>query len=1164
MSEFRSVRGEIRSSLQTIAFYNKNFQGVHSVDIGIKAVNVPMIEGFRAALCNLQVERYEYLLSRQVDLNGIRFVDFVNIEVTPTVYVQNLNGVRSAVQIINIGERKYVIVGSQSYPLFNPSTLVVTLYECKLSLTIFMNIYQEPPYIYSLQRSYYHGIFNGAINAKKVILKANFSIYVPSARKIIVAKSYYSQVMHPFVSWRKMRDNYERYITFMSVFYGRMERNIGIMSTEEAQNPTPFPQEPRDFGAVRSGRFSIEQKRIWGAIRSIPIPFHLELQSFLGVRHNMSMKMFNHNFNAVRSHTFNVLRVRADSVSSVFKDLDTGRYHLFAVTAKTYISEELTQIPSSKYFFAKHIGLKTIPRNLSYLCRLVIPFVETKDFSAVRSAESPLSVVIEIVGRQDFGAFRSNWMNLIAGEKELINKDGLYRDVFIDSTKELTHFKTPWTPKQSDMRFLGREPFFGISFVEGLDVFKIRKESKQTILLNWEMTTLSHEHWLIPPFGIAPYLKAETADRSNFIILSLSPTGGSIVHMHKDGFKEHFSLDGGYNQQEFIVQDHNGEDIVLTTIKSSEAETAALVVGSNRYKRNAKILYEVERGVLWDSLYVDEAVRYMTEFREETFFFYDAPYSPAVLRSIILDKSKGLLHKNIFDKPDIMCFDSSDPMVEEDVSITTACEGNTIYIHEIVEEIEETGVIYSFVKNHVDIRLRKSAAQVAMVFTNKKIKMSETGPVIDNCATGSLCSKMLVSKQSLSGNVISRPLHPRYSASWVNDRGIYDHAVILPPPNLATGDNITFSAFRSIKFINLKADRVFNRVTSNIILCSISFGTFRNGIRYEDRLTTGLKAFNAVRSAVMSMSVKTFSTNLNSLRSDFKIKVSWNVPSGRRNEIRSIEIPLTISKGIRSWEGVSNNRSSTIWLKMFPQHYAGRSAISSPIMDFYITDREFDRSISFPFGYADTSATPAGRPAKSSSPDFIEKKAVEIPDILESEPVPPEVLDSICGDSRYTTLLEYENFDHIFREGDDQIFGRLTWEDRKFIMSAYLRIRENTVIKKGVKLSEADILRRTLVEVRLSAIEDLGVVEEWHIEDFTLELEDFNLEASQAEQLTSIDDVFRAALKSVIETIGSDASAEERHKGEDQFPAFPDRRVIGDEMSQTVKPRQYFIVEEEE
>jgi hypothetical protein len=1132
----------------------------------VEAVNTPLIQQFRTSLCSLAITRYTSARTVQVDLNAIKFINCINIQVSSTIYVRFFNAVRSAVQIINIGERKYVIVGSQSYPLFDPSTVVITLYRIKLSPSRLLSVNSGESLVTPLTVSRYHGIFNGAINAKKVLLQTNFYLYIPRGETISIGHYLYSNIMLPFTKWFNINCGYERYITFNSTIYSMMEPSRGVrIVIGGVQDPIPFPQEQRTFSSVRSGYFSIEQKQWWSEVKSIPIPFHLALQNFNPIRHPLAMRLFNHDFNSVRSHPFNVLRVRSHSSSSYFIDLATGRYHLFAVSAKTYISEDIVQIPSSKYFLARNIGLQTIPRMKSRLCRVVVPFVETRNFFAMRSSHVfNIVVVVEDDVIHDFDAFRSNWMNLIAGEKELINTDGLYRDIFIDTTRELTHYKTPWTPKESSMMRLKREPFFGIVFVDGLDVFQVTKGSRQTFLINWEMTTLSHEHWIIPPFGITPYLKAETADKSNFIILSLSPTGGSIVHMHKEGFKEYFSINGGYAQQEFVTQDGDGNDIQLTTINSSVAEDAALVVGSTRYRRNAKILYEVERGVLWDSSYVDEAVRYMTEFREETFFFYEAPYSPAVLRSIILDKSRGLLNKNIFDKPDIMCYGANIPIIEEVATMNSACQGEVIYIHEVIDDISEEDIIYSFVMNSKDITLSKTAFQVATVFSNSKIGMSQTGPVIDNCSTGSLCSKMIVSEQSLSGNVISAPINPKHTALWVNNRGIYDYAVTPIPPNLNTGDNLTFTEFRSIKFINLQSGRILNRVQSNTILCSISFGTFRGSVRHVDRITVGLKTFDEVRSAAaINIKVKTFSTNLDAIRSDFRIKISWIVPKRKRNGVRSVNLPLTLNKGIKSWEEVSNHRSFVIWLKMFPQHYSGRSEISSLIMNFYITDKEFDKPMSLPFDYADPLASPKGRPTKSRSPDFQEKKEVEIPDILDSESVPPPVLDTLCGGYRSTTFLEYENFDHIFVEGDNQIFGRLTWEDRKFLMSAYLRIRQNTVVKKGVKLSEADILRRTLTEIKLSAIDDLSVVEEWHIEDFTLEVGDFNLQANQSEQLSSIDDAFRAALKSVIDTIGNDDSATERHEGTNQFPSFPDRRVIGDELSQTVKPRQYFIVEEE-
>jgi len=1163
MSAFNTVLNGIHSSEQKIDFYNESFNGMRSVGLSFKSMNLPMVPSGRFSLCDFKTEMYEVVNRRQINLNGYRFNEFVEFKVLPRVERVNLNGVKSKVQLISIGEKKYIVVGSQSYPLFDPSTVIVKVSKIRLKPSLLRNANSDHNYRYTLTKSHYHGIFNGAINAKRVMLKTQFSIYIPSSKKILIERHLYETILSPYTRWRKMIDAYNGIIVFFSLPYGGLSKlEVGKIDTKPVENFIQPPQESRNLNGVRSGKFSIERKRTLNGMRSVPIPFHTKLKNFNGVKHIMTMKMFNTSFNGVQSNVFNVLRVRSHSSSSVFKNLNGVRYDLFSVKTRVYARNELIDVPGSRYFFAKHVGLKTFPAVKHHLCRFRIPLTQERDLYGVRSNPSPMQVVIEARETQDFNGVKSNWMNLIAGDKELINKDGLYKDMFIDSTREVTHFRTPWTPKESDMVRVGKGIFNGISFVRDTNVFKIKKESKQTFLLNWKMVVLSKEHWLIPRFELAPYIKAETEDRSDFIILSVSPTGGSIVHMHKKGFKESFSFNGGYKQQEFIEYDKEGEKVELKSIDSSLAEDAAIVVASARYKRYAQILHDTDNGISWDAPYIDEAVKYMDENRDKTFFFYDAPYSPTVLSSIIQNKSKGLLNKNIFHAPEIMCYNSQIQTIHEIEEGQLTCSDNTLYIHEIEDEIPESGMVYSFVTEHRDIRLKKSAAKIAMVFGNSTMSKSIGQPFIDNCSTGSLCSKVNMSIKSSYNQIILRPIDPKHIASWATNRGMYDYAVEKNIDVIATGSNVTIPAFRSVKFVNLKTNKRLLGVRSNEMSLVTTIGTFLNGIRHTDRFTTGLTIRGGVKSKKLDFKINTFSTNIDGIRSEFRIKLHFNLRRDQFDGVKSKNIPLSLNAGIVGWNGVSNNREETIWLKMFPQHYAGKSEIEAPIMKFYITDREFDKSMFFPFDYADPDAKPAGRPSKSGSPDYIEKKIVEIPDILGPTSVSPTTLNQLCGDYRSTTLLEYEGFDHIFREGDNQIFGHMTWEDRKFIMSAYLRIRENSVIKKGVKLSEADILRRTLAEVRLSAIEDLSVVEDWHIEDFKLEAKDFGLTASNAERLSSIDDAFRIAMKSVLETIGDEASTAERHKGEDQFPAFPERRVIGDELSKTLKPRQYFIVEE--
>ena len=278
--------------------------------------------------------------------------------------------------------------------------------------------------------------------------------------------------------------------------------------------------------------------------------------------------------------------------------------------------------------------------------------------------------------------------------------------------------------------------------------------------------------------------------------------------------------------------------------------------------------------------------------------------------------------------------------------------------------------------------------------------------------------------------------------------------------------------------------------------------------------------------------------------------------------LRTVPLTITFNKNVRKFEGVSNERRDVIWLKIFPEHFAGKSSIEAKFMDFYISTKDFALNLNFPFDYIESLVKPDDGVSKSGTADIKEKKVLEFDEIPENETVDAQRIDTLCGSLRTTTYLEYMNFSHLFAEGDNLVYGQNTWEDKKLIMSAYIRKIERSVIRAGVKFSEADILRRTLVERKLSSIEDLEVVENWHLDEFTLTAADFGLDSQDAERLTAVDEVFRAALKSVLENIGDDSATRERETETNQFPAFPERPMIGNELSESVKPKQFFIVEE--
>lgn len=1157
MSHARLVRNGVFSSVQTIQFYNSSFGGTRASKVPFSTLELPTIEGLKSALCEFNVHRYTSKTSYVEDFSELRFSGYFGITIPKFVKVYMFDGVRSAPQILNVTGRKYIFVGEQSSFIFDPSTVQVSVRKVRIKRSSSLNIDPIKLNYFNPTTSRFDEVLKDAVNAKKVFLNVSFGLDIPVDTTKFRVKEHNFLIVYPYTKSGRIMCSDEQIITFMHETVGWIGPSATRISLEPVSESQNFSEQRRSFLGTRGVGFRLGLPPVRPGVRSNPMRFLLDERSFGPVRHRLSMRLYNSDFKGVRSGIFNIIRVENHSSYANFIDFAETKTSLVQFKSTTYNKNDLIDIKGARFYCCRYIAPKNLNGTRNPLVEFSFPFVLQRNLYGTYNPLLSFSTEIIIPPLANFDGVRSNWMNLMAGEKTIIDKKGLYKDIFIYSPHYLPDPKTPWTPSQSSMRKLSKWRFDAISFTSGLEVFKIKNEPRVLMDLYWEAYTLKNEVFDIPPFGIAPYIRIESEDKTDFIILGVTPAGGSIIHMHKRGFADKFSLYGGYNHQieEVPDNDNDNEKDKPKTVDISKAEHSALIVASPKYRRFAKIIKEKSEGVLWEDSYVNEALKYMELNREATTFFVDAPYSPAVLRSIILNKGNGLITKNIFQAPEITC------IRKEALSVGAEdpyCNLGLPYIYEDIDAIETGKTSYSYISRSEDIKLSPSPSYLDVSARTFILSKTKSEAMIENCNSGALCALLLMSERSYLKEVIHRPLNPKSHAAWISNW--HKIGIEWSEPPARSIDNFSF---RSKHFVNLVGPRHFDGVRSNDINMVSSYGTMRQGLRYTSSFSIGLKFFHGVKSSENNLTIRTFSSNFGGVYSDFWIRFSTKTYSSSFNGFRSQLLSISVNARMKTRDGVSNDRAESIWVKIFPQHYAGKSSIESRIMQFHITSREFAKEISFPYGYLDPEASPLGRPQKSGSGDFKEKKIVEIPDILGSTASTRKVPNIICGENRTKTFLEYEGFDHMFFDGDNRIFGNIGWKEKKTIMSAYLRIRKNTVIRKGTKISQADILRKTMAEIKLSEIDDLDKVQDWHIEDFKLEAKDFGLKSSDAERLSSIEDAFRNALKSVLDTIGEDASSVERKTKTNQFPGFPDRKVIGDELSTTVKPKQFFIVEEE-
>ena len=1165
MSNFLRRTNSVLSSVQTITFKIYSFNGLKSDNIPIKTDEIHSFNGLTSPYISMKLSIYSDGTRKQVNLAPL-ISESMSFIIATSVENVTLPSIYSPIILLEENGKRYDIFSRSTQVLFDPSTVQVSVKRIRIARKNFMASFSWENVWYSFNKQEYTGIFTDAVNAKRIRMDAVFKIALGVHEREILLSRHGYLGLNPKTYRASTVNKYQNIISITGTTSAKMSYSSpAYLDFSPLDTYTQAPSRLIPLLGSLYARLPVEIGSAGFTISSRVLRFKLRYLTGESIRQSIAKKKYNRDFNGIISNEFNILRIASSVNGARFMDLNGLLVQLNQISIESISKDSLYSIPALLFYLAHNFGQR------DYQPLISNPIHFEAERSTSRNATSLLSDAIEFsietvpVETISLNGILSNWFSFLAGDKILIDTKGIYRDIFVDSTRALPGTKTPWTPREFGFFKVLKTAFQIISFNSGISAFHIKRTPFPFIVVTVSSDKIARGTFLFDSFQIAPFIRISTLDKSDFITMSATPVGGSIIHMHKKGYKDNFSFNGGYSKSvevvaPIIIDGEVQEEIVLD---STKIERAAMTVSSMRYRSSAKIVKEFVDGVLWDEVYVNEAIAFLKTKAEETMTFIEAPYSPYVIKSISLDKGRGLIHKNIFQAPEIMTF----PLKPGDIDLEDIDpEVNTPYIFEVIEDIADDQTIYEYVTSSVDIHIAKDIFPFHIDFPTHRIAEGSSLSIIENCAQGMLCSRWLASKASVLMNVISRPIAPKAIA-------VFDHiykTVTYPLPldtqiirrEVGTTFSLDSSTYSPFIHIVMNANR--NGIVSNYISLSTSYGTRLNGLSLESEFSIGLTNLSGVKSKNFPFKFGAQDTDLHGLYSDFRIRLIFDTNREQIDSLYSHDFPFKFRDNDVLMDAISNENREMIWLKIFPEHFAGKTSIESDIMKFHVADRDFAKEFFFPFSFEDNNVILNGMPSKSGSGDFKEKKILEIPDILGPTPSKSKVLNLLCGENRETTLLEYSGFDHLLREGDGKLFGRLGWETKKLIMSPYITISTNSMIRDNVNLSDADALKRTLGEIKLSAIEDLDVVQEWHIEDFKLEAADFKVEFMAADSLTNIDDAFRSAMKSVLENLGSDASRAERHKGENQFPGFPERKVIGNELSSYLKPTQYFIVEEED
>lgn len=725
---------------------------------------------------------------------------------------------------------------------------------------------------------------------------------------------------------------------------------------------------------------------------------------------------------------------------------------------------------------------------------------------------------------------------------------GLFRDIFVrqDDTPHLQ--LTAHLPSTLGSFSPAVTRFNDIEAGAKFEVFQLTPHSFGYWKVNTDVGIVAPYHSPIIPLNVAPYVRVTEDATGDYITFGIGFLGGQILHMHKDGWMD-------YYQEDYLYEHEYPPFIENQLVDPILGSSAALAIASTRYQKHARVLYGVAQGEMWDDIYIQNAKDYLIDYQEEASLFSGMPYSPTVVASIIKNLKRGLVDKNIFDRP----FVRSITLLEGDKYYVEGERESISYIYENVDDIAEGGCSYRYMSkdDHVLVTNVETPFPVHVSSDVFGISPYTTPACIEFC----LDRLMGCEPFKLKGFTIERAIAMSYPT--ILSGGSQQHTNIsgteIPnPPQPILGEVYVGGVeFKSV--IRIFGLKDYAPTFTGLI-------TYKEEMPYEFQ---GVYAEGSYHSSLLTMQPTTFPLHYQSLYVDDKgmlaknaIEITSKYTVFFPDEVETPIFHMVYNNNMIYPKGVTTEYS-TIWLKVFPRNQSDTAFVETDLLRFFVTQEKFALQLYMPYKFISLFAKSNTGATKSSSGDIKEKKILETDDPFGPEPDAVKLpSDRLCGTSRTTTYLEMQAHSHMFGPGDKTWFGNYSWEDKERFMAGFVVELERVVTRKGAVLRDADALKRTLTELTLSRIEDLSVVEDWKIEDFKLNAEDVGLEANNGESFADIDEAFRAALKAAVGRLGEEGTKIETEQNTNMFPSFPTRPRASDQLATDTKVQQFIILEE--
>lgn len=768
------------------------------------------------------------------------------------------------------------------------------------------------------------------------------------------------------------------------------------------------------------------------------------------------------------------------------------------------------------------------------------------------------------------------------------NRYGTSRFLYLDdTTNKENNQHIPWIPDNGHSVLLSDWKSNLITFIkERANIFKIVGFISYLTEINWTSVEIEDSILYFGYPEILPYLLLSEPDSDNEITLSRNTTNSKILSMRT---AENKILDKSlfYNTRTSDLIEAASVLRENPSFNSGAFESMVSIITSLKYRKFAGVLAEMEDGVVHDQWMVDIVVSFFTEERQIEVLNYFTSFvcNPFPIAKILLNGDIDARNEDIFRLPSIVSSDGVSAIVEPEIS----------YRNNIIKDVYITRTV----------SLKPLSIYPEYLLEASYITGTKFIRLIDACGGESKCG--MVELKGLSSNHKILPLamvNNRYCMQStakeipfaISPVSFTEKAIAtVTSPKLTTkidfsavleyaGDSSVYSDisdFKSIQYSFVLVDEInpYLRDFTNDTIFSggVSIGTeidllpFLQGeshvwitttsiaktLSYPGHFSLGGKSTVSMVDGDISMGVSVCQ-DLHSISSVFKIRVSVIVL--RTAKTSSLSSPLgsiSTNEQISSLFGFVEQNS--IMLKTFFPTKIDKANISAKILSFEVSEEDFYKNFYVPFYYVDeVELDGISLPSKIGDGNIAEVKIKEANSGGTKEK-PVASYGYICGMRSY---IDYQRFDHIYVSGSPILFGNLPRSIVELLNSGYIREMQTTIFTQGKKIENADIFKRSLVDIGISMLEDTSTVIDWSMEDFKLEQSDF-ADSMSFEALSDLGEVVARGLQNIVESIGEDVELDEEGGAGGSlayFPEFPSRPSSYDNaLETTLEVKQFFV-----